>query len=186
MVYIDMIRLMIIPLFFISMTASAYVNCNKHPIYCKIKTLRPTMNPKEAMDLSNIISTQARKYNGNPLLAVAIGMQETGLIKRHRTQKIIQFYQECDESNNECIEAWRVIKGVTDVCMFQFHVDTILSHNINPIKLKNDINYCISWHFRLMNEKKRLCKHLDQPWSCYHSNTEKYRKQYIKDVGRFL
>jgi hypothetical protein len=70
--------------------------------------------------------------------------------------------------------------------MFQFHVNTIVNYKIDPVRLKNDIDYCVDWHFKLMNIKKKECKNKDKPWSCYHSKTEKLRKEYIKLVERYL
>ena len=168
-----------------STQALAKVDCNKHKIYCKIKELRPKMSNSEAMELSNILYKKAKKYNGDAMLAVAIGMQETGLKERHRKQNIIQFYKECE--GDDCQEAWRIVKGITDVCMFQFHVDTIVNHSMDPIRLKNDINYCIDWHFRLINEKKRICKDLgNEAWTCYHSRSRILRNQYKQLVERYL
>ena len=84
------ILLLIILLF--STGSFAKVDCQKHKVYCKIKELRPNMSVKKAMKLSNIIYSKSKKYKGDPMLAVAIGMQETSLRERHRKQNIIQFH----------------------------------------------------------------------------------------------
>jgi len=70
--------------------------------------------------------------------------------------------------------------------MFQFHVNTILTYGINPVKLKKNMEYCIEWHFKLMKKKRGYCKHLDKPWACYHSKTKHLREKYIKMVERYL
>lgn len=166
--------------------ASASVDCNRHKIYCKIKTLRPSMPNNKAMDLSNVIYKKSKKYNGDPTLAVAIAMQETGIGRKTlRKQDVIQFYTECDK--RKCWEDYKIVNGVSDVCMFQFHVNTIRNYKMDPVKLKNDLNYCIDWHFKLMNKKKRACKSLgEQSWGCYHSATKIKREIYIKLVERYL
>lgn len=170
-------------LFFINISYA--VNCETHPIYCKIKKLRPDMPYKEAMNLSNIVYKKSQKYHGDPILAIAIAMQETGLKQINRKQSIIKFKKECE--NDECQETYIIYKGVSDVCMFQIHVNTVINYDIDPIKLKNDLSYCIDWHFKIMNIKKQTCKKLgNEAWSCYHSTNKMLRKQYIKLVGRFL
>ncbi len=163
----------------------AKIDCQKHKVYCKIKELRPNMSFKKAMKLSNIIYNKSKKYKGDANLAVAIGMQETSLKERHRQQNIIQFQKECEEES--CKESWHVLRGYSDICMFQFHVNTIVANKIDPVKLKNDLEYCVDWHFRLMNQKKRICKELaDDAWTCYHSKSKVLRLHYKKLVERYL
>jgi len=171
--------------FLILSVAHADVDCNKHKIYCKIKSLKSNMNNKKAMRLSNIIYKKARKYKGDAILAVAIGMQENSLRQRDRKQNVIQFYDVCDEKGH-CKENWRILRGVSDVCLFQFHVNTIVSYNINPVKLKNNLDYCVDWHFKLMAIKKRQCRTIEKPWACYHSKTPKVRNKYIEFVEEYL
>ena len=166
--------------------AKAEVDCSKHKIYCKIKDLKPSMDNSYAMKLSNLLYKYSIKYNGSPKLAVAIAMQETSLrYDKNRKQRVIQFFEQCDSQGN-CHESYRVIDGVSDVCMFQFHVNTILNHNMDPVRLKNDIEYCVEWHFKLMAEKKKICKDMNKPWACYHSKTKTHRVKYIELVERYL
>ena len=159
-------------------------NLNKHPIYSQIIKNQPKIDKKYAMKLSNIIYKAAHKYKGDSVLAVAIATQETGIKNKHRRQNVIQFFEKCDEE--KCAEDWKIIRGVSDVCMFQFHVNTIVNYDIDPIKLKNDINYCVDWHFKLMNIKKKLCRKMNKPWACYHSKNKHLRNMYIKLVERYL
>lgn len=167
-----------------SLSANAEVDCNKHKIYCKIKDLKPGMSKIKAMSLSNKIYKHSRAHGGDPRLAVAIAMQETGLREINRKQNVIKFETSC--VNGVCKKTWHVTRGVTDMCMFQFHVNTILTYDMDPIKLNEDIDYCIKWHFKLMKIKKKMCKHLDKPWGCYHSKTKVLRKHYIGLVERYL
>lgn len=167
-------------LLLLTFTAQAKIDCNKHPIYCKIKKLKPNMSYNKAMKLSNLFYKYSKKYKTNPIISVAIAMQETGLnTKLHRKESIIVF----DSNNN-----WKYIKGYSDICMFQFHATTIVNNKLNPIKLRDSIDYCIYNHFKLLSNKIKLCRKLkiEKPWSCYHSITPKFRNKYIKDVSRFL
>lgn len=165
-------------------TIYATVNCGEHPIFCHIKKNKASVSNEYAMNLSNTIYKYSTQYNGDSRLAVAIATQETGLRNIHRKQNIIQFFEKCN--NDNCAEDWRVIKGVSDVCMFQFHVNTITYYNMDPIKLKNNIEYCVEWHFKLMNIKKKLCRKMKKPWACYHSKNKQLRNIYIKFVERYL
>jgi len=161
------------------------VDCSEHRVYCKIKELRPKIDDKRAMQLSNILYGYAKKYGGDPILAVAIGMQETSLREKDRKQNSIEFFRTC--SGGRCYEDWRVISTITDVCMFQFHVDTIVNYGMDPIRLRDDLSYCVEWHFKLMSQKIKECKDLrGEAWSCYHSRTKKHREMYIRDVERYL
>jgi len=159
-------------------TQALAIDCEIHKVFCKIKELRPNMGDKEAMDLSNLIYKESKDQGGDPLLAVAIAMQETSLKDKSRTQMVIKFGPD---------DSWRVEEGVTDVCMFQFHVRTIIYYKMDPVKLRDDAEYCVHWHFKLMNIKKKACRDLgDEAWTCYHSRTKVLRKHYKKLVERHL
>jgi len=178
-----LMRKIILLLFLINFNVLG-VNLEKNPIYGKIIKNKPSINKKYAMKLSNIIYKMSRKYKGDPILAVAIATQETGLKNKHRKQNVLQFFNKCNEK--KCVEKWKVVRGISDVCMFQFHVNTIINYNIDPIKLKNNIEYCVEWHFKLMNIKKKLCKNMDKPWGCYHSRNKRLQNIYINFVERYL
>lgn len=178
--------------FFMNNAESA--NCEKHPIYCHIKRFRPDMKYKEAMKLSNLMHKYARKYkNKNPILSVAIAMQETRLRRINRRQTVIVFTCEGDlikkKSKYKCTgkETAEYIKGYSDISIFQFHAMTIKREGLDPVKLKNDLEYAVEQHFKLMKKKLRVCKHLrNEAWTCYHSRTNKLRKRYKEDVERYL
>jgi hypothetical protein len=157
------------------------VDCNKHPIYCKIKSLKPKMSYKRAMHLSNLMYKFARKHKvKNILRSVAIAMQETTLRNINRRQTVIVFYFE------NGIEKFKYVKGSSDIGTFQFHADTIRLYNMDAVKLKNNLAYSVDQHFMLMKKKLKYCKHLGaDAWTCYHSRTAKFRKRYKEDVERY-
>lgn len=159
--------------------AYAQANCETNPIYCSLVKNRPDMDHLTLRRIANLFGKYAQKYNQDPITSVAIGMQETGLRQRDRHKNIIVF-------NPDGI-TWRVERGVTDVCMFQFHVDTIVDMGINPIRLKDDVEYCIDQHFKLMKTKRDLCSDLgEDSWTCYHSRTPHLRNIYKKMVARYM
>lgn len=156
------------------------IDCDKHSVYCNIIDKKPNMKPKKAMALSNKVYKYAKKYGQNPHISIAIGMQETGLRNISRMQNVIIY----DDSTEE---GWKVVRGHSDVCMFQFHVNTIVSHQLDPIRLKDDLDYCIEQHFILMKQKRKICSHLkEDSWSCYHSFNKIPREHYKRLVERYF
>lgn len=161
-------------LLFVCSNAMAYDN-----VYAKLEQYRPDMDRLTLSRIAQAFSKYAKKHGQDPVLSVAIGMQETGLRQVNRTKNVIVF-------NPDGI-SWRVERGITDVCMFQFHVDTIVDQGMDPIKLKDNLDYCVEQHFRLMKIKRTLCSDLgDDSWTCYHSRNPKLRQVYKKLVARFI
>lgn len=173
--------LAILPLFFISITAEAKVNCDRHPIYCQMVKLKPSINRTFAMELSNYIYKYSRRYNTDPMVSVAIAMQESSLTNIDRMGSLID------------TKSGKVVKGVTDVGVFQLHVDTIqnykeqLGWDIDFQRLRTDVEYQTFWHVRTLKRKIRICsidKYRERysvehgnEWSCYHSFTTWERKR---------
>lgn len=156
------------------------IDCEKHAIYCDIVDKNPRIDKTYAMKLSNLMYKYSQKYDQNPHISVAVGMQETGLRNISRKQNIIIY-------DDIYPKGWKVVRGYTDVCMFQFHVNTITSHKLDPLKLKNDLNYCVEQHFKLMRQKRKICSHLGKDsWTCYHSVNDIPREHYQKLVERYF
>lgn len=159
--------------------AKESVDCEERPVYCKLIEFQPTVDRLTLNRIAKLIRKYAEKHGQDPLLSVAIGMQETGLRQINRTKNVIVF-------NPDGI-TWRVERGVTDVCMFQFHVDTIVDQGIDPIKLRDNLEYCVEQHFRLLKMKRKLCSDLgEDSWTCYHSRNPKLRETYKKLVVRYF
>lgn len=148
----------------------------QHPIYSKIVKLKPNIDKKYAMYLSNLIHKYAKKYNQNPFISVAIAMQESGIRNISRSQSVVLL-------NNPI----KIVKGYSDICLFQIHVNTAVNYNIDILKLSKSLDYCVEQHFRIMRHKRKICKHLAKDsWSCYHSMTRSNRLYYKKLVERYL
>ena len=62
---------------FFGTAASAY-DCKAHPLYCQIKTNKPSIKDSFAFELSNIIYSITKKYNIPSNIYTAILMQESG------------------------------------------------------------------------------------------------------------
>jgi len=169
-------------LFISTLTEGKEVDCRKHKIYCKIKSLKPNMPYKKAMHLSNLMYKSARKYKiKNVILSVAIAMQETSLRNINRRQTVIVF------EKKDGVETFKYVKGSSDIGLFQFHAETIRRYKLDAVKLKNDIAYSVDQHFMLMKKKLKQCKYLkEEAWTCYHSRTPVFRKRYKEDVERHL
>lgn len=163
-------------LIFSSMAAASL--CEKHPIYCHIKNLRPSLPNRAAMELSNHIFRNARRFHINPRVAVAIAYQENRfrdtVVKHYRHGKLVS----------------------VDVGVWQLSVRTIGNYNkqfnwnIDRLRLEWDLDYQTAVAFRIMRRKQRICSKrgwaVGSEWSCYHSFTRKHRMEYERDVKRWL
>lgn len=139
---------------------------DNHPIYRAIIKLNPSMDKKLALRLSNAIHNNVKLHGLDPYRAVAIAMQESSLRRVHRRNKS---------------------GDITDIGMFQVHVNSVAIYNLDIQRLVNhDLDYTTKAYTTIMKEKLQICKHLgDEAWSCYHSGTRKYRKKYVKAVNRW-
>ncbi len=154
------------------------IDCNNHKLYCAIIKLRPDMRKDWAMELSNAVYANSKKYGLDPYRSLAIGMQESSLKRINRKQEMVVLKENCDE-NEVCEASYEIVEGYTDISLWQFHVKTIKAHNMDLVRLATDINYSTELHFRLLKQKIKDCAYLsDEAWTCYHSATEKHRKLY--------
>ena len=174
-------------LLFMTFTPKAFgVNCNVHKIYCKVLELRPDIDKKWAMKFSDIIYKKAKEYNLDPMISIAIVMQESSIRKINRKEKVLIQKETCDDLG-ECSMTYKVVTGYSDLSIWQFHIDTLLNFKIDPIRVQTDLEYATDFHFKLLKHKIKKCsKHKDLAWSCYHSATERHRLKYVEDVSRYL
>jgi hypothetical protein len=104
-------------------------------------------------------------------------MQESGLQQVHRYTNVL-----IEDKAGKYVK----IKGITDVGVWQFHIDTIKDFDIDINKLMTDLEYATHAHFRILKDKIRECSHLKTyAWTCYHSKTKRHREYYKKRVKRF-
>lgn len=155
----------------------AAIDCSIHRIYCKIVELKPSVNKSFAMELSNYLYAASRHYGTEPMVSVAIAMQESSLRNIDRYETVLT-------------KDGKYIRGVSDIGVFQFHVNTVKNLKLDPQRLRSDLSYAAWQHVRLLARKQRVCKKKGlakgAEWSCYHSYTPKYYKTYQKQVKRYL
>jgi len=165
------------------------ISCEKHPIFCDILTVKPSINRSYAMELSNYINKWSSYYGTNPKHSVAIAMQESSLINQDRKGTVIT-------------KEGKKVRGVTDVGVFQIHIETIANMNerlnweIDFQRLRSDIEYQTQIHTRVLRRKIKICSSAKykkklkvksgREWACYHSFTPKKRAIYFKDVSEHL
>lgn len=165
--------------------SQADADCIKNPVFCNIVKLQPRINRTFALDLSNSLVKYAKMFGTNPLLSVAIAMQESSLENRNRMGRVLR--------------AGRLVRGITDVGVFQIHVDTIAALRdeglpLDVARLETDVDYQAYWHTLILSRKIRTCRaqrvklevSQGEEWSCYHSFTLERREVYVKDVGVHL
>lgn len=161
-------------------------NCTTNPVYCDILKLKPSVNKSFARLLSRSITRYSKKFGLDPKPSVAIAMQESTFKNINRLGTVLT------KRNN-------VVNGVTDIGVFQIHIETIAhmiesGYKIDVEKLKNDVDYQAFWHAKILKKKINICKaqreKLDveegEEWSCYHSFTKKERLIYVGYVGAYL
>jgi hypothetical protein len=153
----------------------------KNPIYAEIVKLNPKVDKTLAMQLSNSIAKYSKMFGTDPLFSVAIAMQETAFVNKNREGAVMT-------------KTGKLVRGITDVGVFQIHVATIAYLGIDVVRLQTDIDYQAYWHTKILAQKIKVCsgarKKLDvkigNEWSCYHSFTPSKRQVYLKDVGVHL
>lgn len=155
-------------------------------VYTKVKQFNPKMEEAYAKRLSRVIYKEATKAGLDPLISVAILAQESSLrninAKRKYTKTVHAY---CTES--ECFKTTIETEEVTDLSIAQISQATARDYKLDVERLYNlDLEYAIKSHFVILKQKMELCKELAEPWSCYHSKTEKHRLKYIRDVSRHL
>lgn len=163
-------------------TTALGVDCNRHKVYCKITKLNKHIDKDFAMKLSNMIYRKAKKYKTDPMVSVAIAMQESSIRNINRHETAVNHY-ECYH-----LKICEPIKTISDVGIFQIHVNTAKHYDIDIHRLLTDIEYQVESHMKILSSKIKLCKRkgIKTVWSCYHSVTPKHRNKYVRMVGRYL
>lgn len=153
----------------------------KNPILSEILKLNPKVNKTFAILLSNSIARYSKRFGTDPMLSVAIAMQESAFVNKNREGSVMT-------------KSGTIVHGITDVGVFQIHIATIAYMGIDPARLKTDIDYQTYWHVKILSQKIKVCTeqrqklHVEQgnEWSCYHSFTPSKRQVYLEDVGVHL
>ena len=159
----------------------------RNPIYHHIVTVRPSIPKAFAMRLSNLLHKYSRKYRTDAHLSIAIARQESGIRNINRYEWAV--------TKNSAGYLVRT-KNISDIGIFQFHVNTIAHRKLDPELLQVDLEYQVKEHVRLLRDKIRICKNRktarkfriprNEAWSCYHSATPSHRKTYVRLVSRFF
>lgn len=146
----------------------------KHPLYCTIVELKPSINKSFAFRMSNLIYRYSRIYKTDPYRTIAIIMQESGFRNIHVPGSV---YVPKDDIT---------IEGLKDLGLYQMNVSTIQHYGFDPAKIIEDLEYATECHFKILKRKIKLCKNLGKDsWTCYHSKTPFYRENYKKLVNRY-
>jgi hypothetical protein len=125
---------------------------------------KPNIDKVLAKRLALSIERYAKVYKADPHRAAAIAMQESGYRNIATIKHGNQF----------------------DVGMFQINIRTIKEYGFNKKKLIKDIDYAVESYFKVVTDKKKVCKYLkEDAWSCYHSKTKHLRTKYKSLVNRF-
>lgn len=158
--------------------------CEKDLVCLKIYNLMNKKDFKLSKKYTILFKKYAKIYNIDINISIAIAKQESGLNHNiHRYKKGLIFIKKCD--NLKCYETTEKVKIYTDIGLFQIHYKTIEYYNLDPIKLKNNLEYMFESHFKILKDKIKICKG-EKSWSCYHSFNKKQKNIYYNLVSRFL
>ena len=177
----------LLPILLLSNSYAKEVDCEKNKVYCRIIEVSPSTDKNFAMQLSNYIHKYSKQFGTDPMISVAIAMQESS-------------FRNIDKQGSILLSNGRVVRGHTDLGVFQIHINTIenlkkeANWNIDYFKLRNDVEYQTYWHIRILKRKIETCEKMKDKlniengneWSCYHSYTYKHRIKYVNDVNRYL
>ncbi len=161
------------------------ISNNPVRIYAEIKKLNPNCEETFARDLSKYLSVYSSYFGTDPIISVAIAMQESSISNTNRLGWV-------DQSGKK-------VRGITDLGVFQIHYRTIRElkrtyPDLDVFRLQHDLEYQTFWHVKLLKKKITICQSKKsslkissgEEWSCYHSFTLDKRKIYVKAVNVHL
>ncbi len=120
----------------------------------------------------------------DPWRSLAIAMQESSLKPGPYKTPIMVFTDKCHEG--VCKKQFDIIEGYTDLGIFQFHINSVMYYNLDPVRIMSDMDYAIDSHFKILKNKMKVCSRLGpESWTCYHSKTRSRRKLYKNLVNRY-
>jgi hypothetical protein len=162
----------------------------KNPIYCRILELKPNVKKSWAFEFSNILSKYTKKNKLDPMRALAIAMQESSLNEVHRKQTVVTHDYKCSqtkEGSEECTPEIKLVKGFTDLTLFQFHIGTINHFKLDLLRLvEHDLEYAVESYCKIMKSKKKTCAKMgEDAWVCYHSKSKNLQEIYKTQVDRY-
>ena len=160
-------------------------------LYEAMFALQPNIEDHFAKKLARSMTKYSERYQMDPWLSLAIAMKESSLKNKHRKNKTIVIKKTCRQKSSAndkpgkqvCRERAEVVRGYSDLSLFQFHVNTLLAMGLDPLRIHQDLDYTVDAHFKILKRKMQQCKSLrKESWSCYHSRTKILREAYVKKV----
>ena len=127
-------------------------------ILAAIITLQPNVQMQYAQELADAIAIESLTADES-VIAVAVAMQESSLL--------------------------RLTHGPESYGTYQLHEVTIKNYGI-VIRDLSTIRGEVQAYFLIMRDKQRICDHLIESWTCFHSFTPIHRDAYSIAVNRWL
>lgn len=159
--------------------------CKRNKIYCAIVKLKPGIDSKFAMDLSNAIYKYSRRAKVDPFRVVAIAMQESSIspVVRYETVRV---QKTICAREKVCVVRYVKEKRATDFGIYQFHAKTVESLGVDQKRLMSDLDYATKVHTEFLALKQKQCsaKYKKTAWACYNSSTPKLHKAYARKVEK--
>lgn len=152
---------MMYKLLVIFMCFSAFaVECDKHPIYCHIKSLKLPLSHKKVMGMSNLIYNLSKRYKVDSRLVVAIIRTESRF--RNKAANCVKGLN----SENKEVEVCR------DFGIMQISYKTIRGYGFDLDLIRSDLEYSMeSGVIVLRDFKRRYAKKYKNWYVSYNVGT---------------
>jgi soluble lytic murein transglycosylase-like protein len=139
----------------------------------RIRQVAPHVKSKDAARYSKVIYKEAKRHGIDPRIVVAIIAQET-MFRQVSTKRL------------DIDRLAGFVEVYYDIGIMQINLGTAMSYGLDVERLLVDDELQIKAGVKILADKVKLCEHLEAPWSCYHSKTEKHRTAYVEKVRRYL
>ena len=154
---------------------AARKNCRKNPIYCKIVKIKPSINKKYAMKLSNVIYKYSKKYRIKSYLIVAIFAQES--MFNMRATNCCTGLDNNGNKKTVCV----------DFGIGQINYINMQKLDIDETQLFEDMDYSVHTSVKILYDfKRRYAKREKHWWTRYNSGSRYWRNHYYHLVSRFI
>lgn len=164
------------------------IDCDRHSIYCQIKSNHKKLDAKYAMKLSNLIYKATKKHHIPPRVFTAILMQESRYsLKAKGCHKGLTAVPETGFVGPTDGSYFREVKVCSDFGIGQIYFKTARGFKFDIKKLTNDLEYSInSAALVLADFKKRYERRETHWWTRYNARSKTKRQIYRQLVSRYL
>lgn len=161
-------------------------SCDQHPIYCQIKSNKPSIDEEYAYRLSNIIYKVCEKYHIPPRIYTAILMQESGYTLTAKSKHHGMLEEPLNLSNTCSLRSYKYVTVYSDLGIAQIYVKTAQAFNMDFNRLLNDLEYSVECGAIILNNfRKRYERKEIDWWTRYNASSPRKRLMYKHFVEKY-